>query len=151
LKEGAEISFITPNLRAYPFLISKFTPFWFHQLYGFLRARRDEDIFPTRYRLNTTAALRRHFGEAGFELVQLKQVDSSCDYFDIFPVLFLIAAVFSQLLNRLEALSILRQFHIGHFRKPAHLGREKLASIPPYEGICRGNTQMLTENTALEK
>ncbi|MGH7493263.1 MAG: glycosyltransferase [bacterium] len=118
LKEGGKIIFITPNLKSFPFLISKFTPFWFHQLYGFLRARRDEDIFPTHYRLNTTTALRRHFGEAGFELVRLKQIDSSCDYFDIFPVLFLIAAALSQVLNRIEALSFLRQFHIGFFRKP---------------------------------
>ena len=121
LKEGGKIIFFTPNLKAYPFLISKVTPFWFHQLYGFLRARRDEDIFPTHYRLNTIGSLRRYFGKAGFELVQLKQIDSSCDYFDIFPGIFLIAAAFSQLLNRIEALSSLRQFHIGCFRKPVRL------------------------------
>jgi SAM-dependent methyltransferase len=146
LKEDGKIIFITPNLRSYPFLISKFTPFWFHQLYGFLRARRDEDIFPTHYRLNTIAALRRHFGEAGFELVQLKQIDSSCDYFDIFPVVYLIAAAYSQLLNRIEALSSLRQFHIGCFRKPARLHRQKPVSAPLHEDGRHGSAHKLAEN-----
>lgn len=122
LKEGGKIVFITPNLLSYPFLISKCTPFWFHRLYGFLRARRDDDVFPTHYRLNTGAAIRRYFGAAGFEPVQLRQIDSSCDYFDIFPGIYLVAAAFSEMLNRIEVLSFLRQFHLGCFRKPV---REK--------------------------
>lgn len=119
LRAGGQVVFITPNVKSYPFLISKITPFWFHRLYGFLRGRRGEDIFPTHYRLNSVAAIQRHFGKAGFESVQLRQIDSSCDYFDVFPGVYLIMAAFSQLLNRCEALSSWRQFHLGCFRKPA--------------------------------
>lgn len=119
LKAGGQVVFITPNLMAYPFLISKITPFWFHRIYGFLRGRQAEDIFPTHYRLNTITAIRRHFGRAGFELVQLRQLDASCDYFDIFPILHSLLSVISRILNRVEALSFLRQFHLGCFRKPA--------------------------------
>ncbi|MCG3156564.1 MAG: hypothetical protein DKINENOH_03188 [bacterium] len=119
LKSGGSLIFITPNLLAYPFLISRATPFWFHRLYGFLRGRQAEDIFPTYYRLNTGAAIRRHFDRAGFELVQLRQLDASCDYFDILPGLHQMLAVVTNFLNRVEALSFLRQFHLGWFRKPA--------------------------------
>jgi len=118
LKANGQVIFIAPNLLSYPYLISWITPFWFHKLYGYLRGRREEDVFDTYYRLNTKSAIHRYFGEVGFQLVRLTQIDSACDYLDIFPIIYVPALALSMLVSRISALSVLRQFHVGWFRKP---------------------------------
>jgi SAM-dependent methyltransferase len=118
LKPNGRIVFITPNAFCYPYLIARITPFWFHRLHGFIIGRKDEDVFPTFYRLNTASAIRRYFAQAGFEMAHLTQIDSSCAYLSVLPVLYLLAVFYSWLINSVKAFSFLRQFHIGCFYKP---------------------------------
>jgi ubiquinone/menaquinone biosynthesis C-methylase UbiE len=118
LKPDGRIIFITPNFMCYPYLVSRLMPYWFHKFYGVAVGRQAADIFPTHYRLNTIPAIQRYFAQAGFKRVFLKQLDASSDYMALFPIIYLLAVFYSRLISKIEALSFLRQFHVGCFCKP---------------------------------
>ena len=63
-KPGGWICALTPNKWGYVALASRLVPNSWHQ--RFLRRvqphRKDEDVFPTAYRLNSVQDIRRHFG-----------------------------------------------------------------------------------------
>jgi len=118
LKPNGRIFFITPNFMCYPYLVSRLMPYWFHKLYGVAVGRKAEDIFPTHYRLNTIPAIQQYFSRAGFDKIFLKQLDTSSDYLALLPGIYLLAVLYSRLISGVEALSFLRQFHVGCFRKP---------------------------------
>lgn len=70
LKPGGWFCAWTPNKWGYVALGARLVPNRFHA--RLLRAiepsgRQALDVFPTLYRMNTRAAIRRHFGGAGFE------------------------------------------------------------------------------------
>ena len=68
------------------------------RLYG----RATHDTFPTYYRLNTPAALRRHARQAGLDLVSLTRV-ANAGYFSFSPRLYRLAVRVDWLLDRLAA------------------------------------------------
>jgi len=69
IKHGGTLCIRTSNLWGYPALISRLTPNRLHL--GVLKKVKpgviDQDIFPTYYRCNTLAAMRRLMGKHGFE------------------------------------------------------------------------------------
>jgi SAM-dependent methyltransferase len=62
----------------------------------FLESRKEEDIYPTYYRINTAPAVRRHARESGFEVMDFQLVNSSAETIRLPPVV-----VFELLLIRL--------------------------------------------------
>jgi Methyltransferase domain len=63
-------------------------------------ARKEEDIFPTHYRMNTPPRLRKIFEEAGFQEVALVYLDD-CVVLQRFRITFLMEMIFWKVLNRL--------------------------------------------------
>lgn len=65
VKPGGLIAAVTPNKYGYIAMASRLVPNRMHV--GMLRSvqpeRKAEDVFPTRYRMNTPSALRRQFGD----------------------------------------------------------------------------------------
>lgn len=67
LRPGGVVIILTPNIFHWANVVSWATPFWFHrQVLKRLWDREPEDVFPTLYRCNTPARLRRFLQRAGF-------------------------------------------------------------------------------------
>lgn len=61
LKPGGMLMFHTVSFWYYASLIAAGTPLWFHRFFirNFGMGRIDDDVFPTHYRINTSASVRR--------------------------------------------------------------------------------------------
>ena len=56
---------------------------------GYLEGRREEDVFPTHYRMNTATAVARHAGAAGFDVDAIHHVSGSAALAMLGPVVLL--------------------------------------------------------------
>ena len=82
-----------------------------------LEGRVEADVFPTHYRMNTPAAIRRHAGRCGFEVVRLQHVSSSATLQMLGPLVVL-ELLYIRLI-RLAALAPLRSGLVVTLRKRA--------------------------------
>jgi 2-polyprenyl-3-methyl-5-hydroxy-6-metoxy-1,4-benzoquinol methylase len=106
LKPSGVFLFHTPNLCSYGTLSTYLIPPFFRaKLAHFLQGRRQEDVFPTHYRLNTSTVIEDLTRETGFELCKLMFVESSAQTVILGPVV-----IFELLLIRILRLGCLRQF-----------------------------------------
>jgi hypothetical protein len=53
-----------------------------------LEGRRDEDVFPTRYEINTEARVREIAAQSGFEVLELRMLSSTAITAMIPPLAF---------------------------------------------------------------
>ena len=119
LRPGGIFMALTPNVAHYAAAASRVTPTAFHRWYNRQRGRDDADTFPTWYRLNSRAALRRHFGGAGLEPVAIDGIEVRPNYLTFSPLAFLAGAAYERVVNAYEPLSPLRVNFVAVFRKPA--------------------------------
>lgn len=122
LKDGGSFMFRTPNLYHYVALISRFTPHWFHKKVANKVRNLDDDAhepWPTFYRLNSAAALRRHGRAAGFAAVNvsLHEFEPSYLYFARGP--FYVGLAYERAVNATPLLEGLRVNILGRMTKPA--------------------------------
>lgn len=76
LNSGGIVVLLTVNKWAPITAFSRLTPFWFHvKLKRILWQTEDKDTFPTVYKMNTRADLRRLMGNAGFEELAFFRLD----------------------------------------------------------------------------
>lgn len=118
LKPGGLCVFLTPNVCHYVTVISRLTPVRFHRWVNKRRGRSDEDTFPTFYRLNSSRALQRHFGRAGFDTVALDTIEVQPNYLTFSAATYAIGIGVERLLNSSELFATLRVNLVGVFRKP---------------------------------
>ena len=109
--------FLTPNRWHYVTLISRITPPSFHTWLNRRRGRDDADTFPTRYRLNSSRQLEKHFARAGFVLESLTYRECCPNYLKFSRPLFLLGVLYERTVNRFEILRFLRVNLVGTFRK----------------------------------
>jgi len=118
LRPGGVFIYHTPNYWSYwVFLCSLIPDFLKVRLIRLLDGRRSEDVFPTRYRLNTPRAAARFAVETGFRLREIKLVSTSAGVALIPPL-----AVLELLLIRLLALEPFSRFQtniVAVYEKPA--------------------------------
>jgi ubiquinone/menaquinone biosynthesis C-methylase UbiE len=78
LQGGGLFVFHTPNLRHYKTFLASFLPSGSvkNRLIYLLEARKEEDAFPTHYRLNTSADIRSQAIAREFEVAELIQVNT---------------------------------------------------------------------------
>ena len=82
--------FHTPNYYHWGTLIAVHLPERLKKLLiRFFEQRREEDVFPTYYRINTAAAVRRLAEQCGFHVVELTLVSSSATLVMFGPVVLL--------------------------------------------------------------
>jgi len=90
LRPGGLFIFHTTNYRNAPvFLAAKLPQTLKNRIIGFLENRKEEDIFPVRYRINTVADVRRQAIAAGFEVMELCLANSSAETVALGPVVIL--------------------------------------------------------------
>jgi ubiquinone/menaquinone biosynthesis C-methylase UbiE len=110
---GARVVVFTPNLANYGMIVAAATPYRFHLWYkkiAYFFARgdwtdHDDDMFPTYYRANTVARLRKLMDDAAFRVERLEHVSMAHSFGFIKP-LYIASLLFERLIDRrpLEAL-----------------------------------------------
>ncbi len=118
LKPGGLFLVHTPNLTHPLTYTSRWLPQGVkNQLAGFFENRSQEDVFPTHYRFNTEAAVRRLAAQAGLGVDRYDLVESSPQTVMLGPLM--VFEMFFTRLCRHEALRALRSNIITVLRKPA--------------------------------
>lgn len=80
LVPGGQFFFITPNLRNWLVSIANLVPYAIKQpLTAFAQSRKNRDIFPTQYRMNTAAAVHKILSVAGMQPEFIEYIDGSPD------------------------------------------------------------------------
>jgi len=78
LKPNGIFLFHTPNSRSYATLLARIVPAGFKVwLIGLLEGRKEEDVFPTLYRMNTPQQVEQLAKAAGLKVIELRRVESS--------------------------------------------------------------------------
>jgi SAM-dependent methyltransferase len=118
LRPGGHLVFLTQNLWDYAALIAAVVPNRFHPwIVAKAEGRAEQDVFPTRYRTNTRAAVKRWAVEAGFEIVSFRYLGQYPSYFLFNGLLFLVATGYEKVISRVKALNFLQQWIFVVLRK----------------------------------
>lgn len=120
LKPSGSLIFHTPNSASYGTIIRKAIPETLKaKLIWFLHDRKEEDVFPTYYRVNTERTIRKLGERAGFEVIELHLIVSSAQLVMI-PPLVIVELLFTRLLMmpfarrfRTNIIAVLRKPHKG--------------------------------------
>jgi ubiquinone/menaquinone biosynthesis C-methylase UbiE len=90
LKPKGKFLFHTPNVRNWVIRLASLTPDGIKRKAAvFLHGRKETDIFPTHYRMNTPEAVRELAERNGFRVVELATVNSSATFIMLGPVVLL--------------------------------------------------------------
>jgi len=125
LKPGGCYIARTPNLFHYVSLAAACTPQWIHDLVANrLRALPEQthEPWPTYYRLNTRAGVRRTATKAGLAIDSLTVLESEPSYGMSSRVIFLLFMAYERLVNSSSRLEGLRHSMIVVLRKTAKSG-----------------------------
>lgn len=117
LKPGGVFLFKTPNKTHYMPTIARLTPHRFHQFINRLRGRAEADTFPTLYRANTAADVKRIGSEAGFEVMSVSRIEGRPEYLRITWPTYLLGAAYERVVNASECLAMFRILLIAELRK----------------------------------
>ncbi len=118
LKPGGHLMFRTGNLLHYQYAISRFTPHSFHRFVIRRLVGGDEasDPYPTYYRMNTVATVRRVMSEAGLQEESLIMYESDPAYVGFSVPTMLLGIAYERLVNRFAGLAGLRANIFGCYR-----------------------------------
>ena len=90
LKSGGKLIFHTPNKFGYTTLLARMIPeFIKKKLVYFLQGRKEEDVFPTYYRINSRSQIARLADLSGFYVLKLRMVCSSATLIILPPIVLL--------------------------------------------------------------
>jgi SAM-dependent methyltransferase len=118
LKPGGIFLFKTSNRLHYVPMIARFTPHGAHQFVNRLRGRAKADTFPTLYRANTPAAIRRLAREADFAVDELRLIEGRPEYLRMTALTYVAGLAYERLVNSIAPLSPFRVVMIGRLSKP---------------------------------
>jgi SAM-dependent methyltransferase len=118
LRPGGVLAGLTPNRFHYVPLIASLTPHWFHEKFNAMRGRAAKDTFPTCYRLNDRATVKREALRAGLEQVEIEMVECRPNYLAFSLPTFLVGALYERLVNGIPWLQGWRVNLICTARKP---------------------------------
>lgn len=117
LAPGGLFLFHTPNLRSYATFLARLVPGQFKVgLVGFFEGRKEEDVFPTLYRMNTAARVTQYATQHGFLVQSLQHAESSAQAVILGP--FVILELLWIRLLRFSFLAGLRSNLIVILKKP---------------------------------
>jgi ubiquinone/menaquinone biosynthesis C-methylase UbiE len=117
LKPGGRAIVITPNKYDYVSVIAALTPYRVHRsLVSRIFQVPEDDVFPTLYRANTLAAIRKAFTAAGFVPRELDTINHYPAYLMFSPALFRLGVCYERLTS-LKSFRSLRGSLLGVFEK----------------------------------
>jgi SAM-dependent methyltransferase len=120
LKPGGRLVVQTPNRFDYVSLIAHATPFSFHRwVVPRVMNRKEEDVFPTRYRANTRRALERAMRAGGLVPRAVELFNQYPAYLMFSPAAFRLGVLYERVTTRLRALAWLRGWILAVGEKPA--------------------------------
>lgn len=102
LKSGGIYIAKTPNKNHYIPTLSGILPEGFHKFYNKLRGRPVHDTFPTFYRMNSRAAIRKLAEKNGFEVIEIKLIEGRPEYLRINFIPYIIGIIYERLINALR-------------------------------------------------
>ena len=117
LKPGGVFLAKTPNRLHYMPVIAQLTPHAFHQYVNRLRGRDSSDTFPTHYRVNSPAAVRRYAALTGFEVEGIRLSEGRPEYLRMTFPTYLLGLMYERLVNGISLLSWFRVVMIVRLRK----------------------------------
>jgi SAM-dependent methyltransferase len=109
LKKGGLFIAKTPNKYHYVPIIASLTPNSFHKYFNKKRGRKDDDTFPTLYKLNTEKDQRRIAGKTGFDLFEIEHIEGRPEYLRINPVTYIFGIAYERFVNcfRIKSLKVI--------------------------------------------
>lgn len=119
LKPGGVFLAKTPNRTHYMTLIARLTPIGFHRFVNRLRGRSVQDTFPTRYRLNSVSAIRRHADRIGLRVEAIELIEGRPEYLRFSALTYLAGWLYERAVNSTEALARFRIVLLVELRKPS--------------------------------
>ncbi len=118
LRPAGRVVILTSNLWFYAYFLALLIPNWVHpRIVRAMFGRAEADTFPTRYRANTRARLRRLLTRAGFKQRALLGYQRGAGYLDFSLPTLLVGAAYDRLVNATEALAGLRQGLVADFER----------------------------------
>jgi SAM-dependent methyltransferase len=109
LKPGGKVIFLTANMWDYGTLVARIVPNRFHaRIVKHVEGRAEEDTFPTAYRTNTFADVKRLANSASLEVYSFEYLNQYPNYLMFNGFLFFLGICYERLTSRFECLSILR-------------------------------------------
>jgi SAM-dependent methyltransferase len=120
LRPGGVFLFKTPNRTHYVPMIARMTPYRFHRFVNKLRGRAREDTFPTLYRANTVADVRKLAASVGLTVDRLERIEGRPEYLRISWPTYLFGAAYERVVNTFDFLARFRILLIAELRKPAN-------------------------------
>lgn len=120
LRHGGVYVFRTPNLFHYVTLASRLTPHWFHALVANrLKNARDgsHEPYPTHYRLNSRAAVRRAAQQNGFDTHALRLIEKEPSYGQSSRALFFAFLAYERVVNSTPVIADLRSNILAVLKK----------------------------------
>jgi SAM-dependent methyltransferase len=108
LRPGGLFVALTPSRFHYVSLIASCTPTAFHKWINRKRGRKEQDTFPTQYKLNSRGAIRKQFGTQGFEVVEFDTFEVEPHYLKFSTPTFLLGAAYERVVNGCGWLSAFR-------------------------------------------
>ncbi len=135
LKPGGLLLVKTPNKWHYVPTIARLTPHAFHQLVNRLRGRKSADTFPTHYRANTPAAIKRLAENCGLQIVELQLVEGRPEYLRIFWPTYLLGWLYERTVNLVPGLWRFRVVLGAVLQKPG----SAISNLNPAEKRAKQN------------
>jgi 2-polyprenyl-3-methyl-5-hydroxy-6-metoxy-1,4-benzoquinol methylase len=138
LRPGGWLVALTVNAAHYVSVVSRLAGVLPHDLKQRLALRLyhrpSHDTFPTFYRLNTAARLRREAAGAGLQLAEVSRL-ANPDYFGFAPLLRKTAVVADYLLEKL-APGLGKLYFVAALQRPPHAARLQAAAGPAARGAA---------------
>ena len=108
LRPGGRLLLLTPNRRHYVPLLARLLPLGLHLALNRRRGLAEHDVFPTLYRANTAADLRRLATGAGLCVERLEAFETEPEYLAFHPLAYATGVLYERVVNRYRALAPLR-------------------------------------------
>jgi ubiquinone/menaquinone biosynthesis C-methylase UbiE len=148
LKPGGILVFHTPNVQSYASFVTRLIPESLKaSLIWFLQRRKEEDIFPVYYRINSSRRIKEVAQSAGFEVQMIRLIVSSAQLWMIPPLVMLELILIRLLMTgwgrrfRTNIIAVLRKPADGNgpALKPAAISAERHS--PALPGLEPGLTR----------
>ena len=120
LRPGGVVIFLTANMWDYGTLVARLVPNRFHaRIVSKVEGRAEEDTFPTEYRTNTRRDVDRLAADAQLTVQRFEYLSQYPNYLMFNGALFFVGMCFEKLIQRFNALRILRGWILVTLQKPA--------------------------------